>query len=158
MNQIKRQLFAPNFPQQVNTSAVRRSLVLTPYKAEESPSRSFTTIQLIAVASACLNESVVAYFLKLNAGLTLRVIKAIVEDHERENARLPKDLQVNLVSNLVVQHTRAAGLPAASRYGHAENLVRQCEFDPVFKLEIKKALFDRQAIQSSHLMLHAYHE
>ena len=157
MNQIQRQVFSPQFPRQVSTSAVRRSLVLAPYKTEPSPSLTFTTNQLLAVFCTCLNESILTVFLKKNTGFTLRVIKAIVEDHERENSRLVKDLQLNLLSNLIVQFTRSAGLPEAKQFNHAEELVRLCELDPAFKLEVKKALFDRQALQCKHLMLHPYH-
>lgn len=156
MRQIVRQIFAPQFPKSVSATAIRRSTTLAPYRELPSPSTVFSITQLMAVFCECLNEHILMVFLRKEPAFTFRVIKAILEDHIREAGRLPKDLQINLLTNLITQFTRAETQHASQRYSTAENLVRLCELDAEFKLLVKTTLFDKQSVLVDNLMVHTY--
>lgn len=156
MKEFTHQAFAPQFPRKVSAARVRRSVALARYMNEPAPLSNFSTGQLLAVFSAVLSDRILLFFLKEDSDLTIRTIAAIVQDHERESARVPKDLQLNLVSNLIVRLTKARSMPLPKQFEYAETLIRRCEFDDEFKLALKKALFDRKALQCEYLMIHPF--
>lgn len=116
-----------------------------------------TTIRLLAVLERVLGQDVLKVFLKENATSVLSIAAIIIDDHCRHDDIQPKDLQVNLVVNFTVRAVRLVNLPKAKRFNYGENLIRACQFDPQFKLAIKRSLFDYNALNLPNLVIARYH-
>lgn len=119
-------------------------------------SRYFKTPQLLAILQVVLGERILTYFLKEDSERTFYVAGNVIDDHMRINQLRGKDLQVNLVVNIILQIVRAQNLPKANRFGYGENMVRTCKFDPQFKHALKVAMFDCKAIDLPWLVI-AHH-
>ena len=121
-----------------------------------SASRYFKTPQLLAIMQQALGDRIATFFLTENAERALYVAAHILDDHLRTDDVRPKDLQINLVVNTILQCVRAKNLPKANRYGYGENMVRVCKFDMQFKLALKVAMFDCKAVDIPWLVI-AHH-
>ncbi len=153
---IPRQVFPTSFPRQVNATAIRRSDRYRQLLNRPSPSAHFSVAQILAVTAEALGEDLLQRMLQENLEVVLPVLSAIIEDHARDCGFRKKDLQVNLVSNVIGQLCHRAQKPAASLFAEAERLIAKWELEGEFKLAVRKALFDRQALLSRPLTIHNF--
>lgn len=153
---MERRVFTAAQIAQLPTHGVCKHPVLADYLAQ-TPARPGIAPELILAASVeALGPAVLGVFLTDNAEATLSTAGMIIEDHLRKEDLTPKDLQVNLVVNILVKCVRARNLPKEQRYVYGENLVRKCNFDNQFKLAIKKSLFDADAVNLPWLVIAHY--
>lgn len=148
---LTRQCFTPESLRQIVPSRVRMPVALKPYIDCASESTMFTALQMLAIGCQVIGERALLAFLKISPSETFRTMGYILEDHARFHELKPKDLQVNLIVNLVVRLTRLRGLHPAQEFKYAEDMLRQLELDSVVKVEMKEAMFDRHALGARHL-------
>jgi hypothetical protein len=116
-------------------------------------SKYFHTENYLAVMKEALGFTFCQVLFDLNPEVVLPVVRDILDDHMQDSDLPPKDLQVNLVVNCVVRLVRAKGLLQVQRYGYGEDIVRKGQFPAEFKLALKEALFDRNAINLSSYVI-----
>ena len=116
-----RQVFTPQFPRQVGASRIRRNPVYAALLERPSPSAHFSMAQLLAVACEALGEALLQKILQEPTNAVVMVLGAIIDDHARSETTRQKDLQVNLIANLIVQLCNLQGMGQAARYAAAEN-------------------------------------
>lgn len=151
MNIITRQCFTPDSIRAIRPSKTRLPSSLRPFLDAAVESTMFTIVHLLSIAYQVLNEKVLLVCLAENPTETIRTLGLVLEDHARYYDLKPKDLQLNLAVNLIVRLTRAQDMEPVKQFKYAEDLVRKCEFDSAFKLEIKQSMFDQQALQNRWL-------
>lgn len=153
---LTRTAFPSSFPRQVSANVVRRKAAYQTLLQRPAYSAHFSIAQVLAVAVEALGESLLQAMLQENVEVVLPVISAIVEDHARECPLRQKDLQVNLVSNAITQLCHRSGKPVAGLFEEAERLIAKWALQGEFKLAVRQALFDRQAVLSRPLTIHPY--
>lgn len=147
MIEFTRAQFSADQIRQMRRYASKLDPVYIPHKRHLVPSRIFSSAQVLAILQRVVGDTVTQIFLNENAPVTLEIGSRVLDDHVAGPESLkPKDLQLNLIVNLIVQCVRSQNLPSARRYGYAETLIRKCKFDAVFKHQLKVAVFDNKAL------------
>lgn len=151
MTPLERQSFTPESLRQIVPSRTRLPVSLKPYLNVASESPLFTGMQILAILNKALGEHVLLTFLAENCSQTYRTAGHVLDDHLRYADLRRKDLQVNLIVNLIVALTRAKNLHAALQFKYAEDLLRKLDLVSTVKVEMKEAMFDRQALTTPWL-------
>lgn len=99
-----------------------------------------------------LGTRITRLFLQADAESTLHMGAQVMADHAKTSkSKKTKDLQANLMINIVKEVAEANTEQAAQRYSAAEDLIRRCALEPDFKLKLRQTLYDKNAINSSFL-------
>lgn len=77
----------------------------------------------------------------------------VLNDHVDESGLGQKDLQVNLILNIVVTLTREADVGKTQSYLHSENILRTLELPAEMKLKLKQKLFDDSVLFSDKIWI-----
>lgn len=103
----------------------------------------------LAGLDRALGTRITRLLLQADAEQTLHVSAQVLADHAKSRTR--KDLQANLLVNVVkeVAQTQAEEPQETSR--HCEDILRRCALEPEFKQKLKQTLFNDGALQSSKL-------
>lgn len=99
-----------------------------------------------------LGTRITRLFLQADAESTLHMGAQVLADHSKvSKSKRAKDLQANLMINIVKEVAEATTSQSAQRYSCAEDLIKRCSLDPDFKLKLRENLYDKNALNSSFL-------
>lgn len=106
----------------------------------------FDAAQIIAAMLLTLGLDRVKILLGHDIVRVAEMAGLVINDHMQEDGIEPKDLQVNLLINIVAMLTRNAEVSKTNSFLHAENIVRTLDLPPQLKLKIKSKLFDESVL------------
>jgi hypothetical protein len=115
----------------------------------------FTTVQILAAMEKVLGGQITQMFVITDRVTTVDIAAHVFEDHLREDHQA-KDLQLNLLVNIIKEIVENRSLPKASSCGQAEDLLRRCVLDIDTKYAVKCALFDQQNLFSPFIVVLRY--
>lgn len=99
-----------------------------------------------------LGTRITRLFLQADAESTLHMGAQVLADHSKSGkSKKAKDLQANLMINIVKEVAEVTTEQSAQRYSAAEDLIRRCSLEPDFKLKLRQTLYDNNALNSSFL-------
>lgn len=99
-----------------------------------------------------LGTRITRLFLQADAESTLHMGAQVLSDHSKTvKGKKAKDLQANLMINIVKEVAEATSDQGAQRYSAADDLIRRCSLDPDFKATLRQSLYDKNTLHSSLL-------
>lgn len=160
MSTLVRKQYSPDDIQALMTSTNRRlaaSAFATYYDAAlayQPPNESLKNSDVLGLLLVLLSERVTMILLRNNTLKTMEVAHAILYYHLHYNDSVdPMDLQLNLVVNIIGQSLRQQIPVKVSRFHAGEILVVECDFPDDFKLLVRREVFDKQLLDSPHLVI-----
>ncbi len=149
-----RKVFSADDLLTVNYRQVPTIEAYRPYLKEAINTPHCSTSRIVAILLVTLGEKAAKILLDEQPRVVLTMAGELIEDLLRGYGQLrEKDIQTSLVVNLVAQCAQAQPLSKLKRYQYAEDLIRRCDFDAGYKGVIKKALFDKDVLNSRHLVI-----
>lgn len=115
-------------------------------------SQRYTTAQLLAALDKALGRQITQLFLTVDRDTTVDIAGHVLEDHAREDHE-PKDVQLNLLVNIIKEIVENKGHPRAALCHAAEDLLRRCVLDVDTKYAVKCALFDQQYLYNPMIVV-----
>jgi hypothetical protein len=117
-------------------------------------SKKHTAREVVVIARRTLGDDLLQRLLSLGHDEVLGVASEIIDDHLHSPDHLQnKDLQVNLVANVIKEISTEADVPTAKRCGYADELIAQLPLEQEFRGAIKKSLYDTGAIYRPWLQI-----
>ena len=115
---------------------------------------TYPTDLTLAGMDKALGSRITRLLLQTHAESALHMGAQILADHAKASkSRKSKDLQANLMINVVKEVAEATSAHAAARFNTCEDLLRRCSLEPEFKLRLKEELFDKNAINTPYIAL-----
>lgn len=93
------------------------------------------------------------YLMSIDPTKTVEVAGLVLNDHIDQTGLGQKDLQVNLLLNVIADLTRTAGVGKTQSFSHAENIVRKLDLPSEIKLKLKVKLFDESVLFSNKIWI-----
>jgi hypothetical protein len=116
--------------------------------------QQYPTDVTLAGLDKALGTRITSLLLKTDAESTLHMGAQILADHAKASkSRKTKDLQANLMVNVVKEVAEATTHHPSQRYSAVEDLLRRCSLEPDFKQQLKQELFDRNALNTPYIAL-----
>lgn len=138
------------------TLAVSPSPVLADYGSAltiKTHTTHFDARLTVIGLSVALGDQITKLLITIDATSTVGVASSVLEDHVFQEDPNPKDLQLNLLLNVIKEIVMESNTPTANRSGRAEDIIRRCLLGTDFKLTLKKALFDDASVHSPYIQL-----
>ena len=136
------------------TARVQGQADYAPFRSVATGVAHYPTDVTLAGLDKALGTRITTLLLKTDAERTLNMGAQILSDHAKTSkSRKSKDLQANLMVNVVKEVAEATAHHAAQRYSACEDLLRRCSLEPEFKSTLKQELFDRNAINTPYIAL-----
>lgn len=108
----------------------------------------------LAGLDKALGSRITRLLLQADAESTLHMGAQILADHSKASrSHKDKDLQANLMVNIVKEVAESTSQHPAQRFSACEDLLRRCSLEPDFKLRLKQELFDKNAINTPYICL-----
>ena len=125
-----------------------------PFRSVLTGHEQYPTDLTLAGLDKALGTRITKLLLQTNAESTLHMGAQILADHAKASrTRKTKDLQANLMVNVVKEVAEATANHPAQRFSACEDLLRRCSLEPDFKLKLKQELFDNNAINTPYIAL-----
>lgn len=106
----------------------------------------------LAGLDQALGSRITRLLLTTDAESTLHVSAQVLADHAKKAKGRPRDLQANLMANVVKEMAQAdEDLPVNQRPKFCEDILRRCSLEADFKQKLKQELFDKQAVHTPYL-------
>lgn len=137
----------------ISADELRREIRLGVIRPNPFKTKQLSKDEILRALSFILGDELLNIFKNENIEVLLEISEIILIDHLNNEELKPKDLQLNLVTNLIVRFVRAKNLPKANRFSYGENIIRKFKFDNIFKYLLKVAMFDNHALTSPALIL-----
>lgn len=113
----------------------------------------------LAGLDKALGSRITRLFLQADAESTLHMGAQILSDHSKvAKSRKDKDLQANLIVNIVKEVAEATTHHPAQRFSACEDLLRRCSLEPDFKQRLKTELFNKNAINTPYILVIEHEE
>jgi hypothetical protein len=112
------------------------------------PEYNATTV--LAGLDQALGSRITRLLLQTDAESTLHIGAQVLAAHAEPDSK-GKDLQANLMVNVVKEIASSEDKPVGMRPKSAEDLLRRCTLEPDFKRILKKELIDNNALNQTKL-------
>ena len=100
-----------------------------------------------------VGSDVTRRLINTNPTKVIEIAGLVLNDHVDQSGLGRKDLQVNLILNIVTALTREAQVGKTQAYLHAENILRTLELPAEIKLKLKQKLFDDSVLFSDKIWI-----
>jgi hypothetical protein len=154
MFDFHRQAFTGNEFQNLTDREIDHIPVYAPFAHLPIGSKRHSARDVLVIARRVLGDALVTQLIAFGHAEAVHTAAEIIDDHlymASESTR--KDLQMNLVLNIVKEIANVDGIHAAKRYEVADDLMRKLNLDPEFKRQLKSCLYDTNAISRSCLLI-----
>jgi hypothetical protein len=99
-----------------------------------------------------LGTRITRLFLQADAESTLHMGAKVLADHSKTaKTKKAKDLQTNLMINIIKEVAETTTDQSTDRYSAADDLIRRCSLEPDFKSKLRQTLYDKATLNSSFL-------
>lgn len=149
MNQFKRAEYSPA---QAAPQALAKEQVhpdYAPYSSIDTGVQHYPADVTIAGLDQALGSRIARLLLLTDAESTLHVGAKVLADHALSSHG--KDLQANLMVNVVKEMAQAEESAASERRKFCDDMLRRCTLEPDFKTKVRKELLENNAVQSSQI-------
>jgi hypothetical protein len=108
----------------------------------------------LAGLDKALGSRITKLLLQSDAEATLHMGAQILADHAKvSKAHKAKDLQANLMVNVIKEVAEATAVAPPQRYSKCEDLLRRCSLDTDFKQLLREQLFDKNALNTPYIAI-----
>lgn len=142
---------APHALTPVVSERVHSHTEYAPYTSIDTGVESYPAPVVLAALDQALGRRITRHLLADDAEAALHVGAMVLADHAI-TADANKDLQTNLLVNLVKEIAINEADTYAEQKGIAENFLRRCTLPPEYKKHVLKNVCDKDVIASSQLV------